>query len=195
MGSLSDPGRVCHLRGYSRTTSRSVSEELKRSAILEEPSRYEDDADEEFVEGKILTARHRKRDQRLRSRLIAKRRGAGLRCELCGFTAAELPSSVEDAFFEAHHKLPLAAAEGERRTKVEDMALFCACCHRFIHRLIAREKRWFSTDEAIAWRREIRDSGSRTEGIACRQSKPLARYELTAPIRTASLWFYTIDEF
>ncbi|TIW66920.1 MAG: hypothetical protein E5V60_10675 [Mesorhizobium sp.] len=86
-------------------------------------------------------------------RLIDKRRASGLRCEICDFSVdASAPKST-DSFFEAHHTTPLAAAEGERTTRLSDMALVCACCHRFIHRLISDNKRWVGIAEAAqAWK-------------------------------------------
>lgn len=104
--------------------------------------------EEVFVEGRWLTARHRQRDARLRSRLLEKYRALSLKCEVCDFSPPNFDRSTQESFFEAHHKIPIAAAEGQRNTKVSDMALLCACCHRFIHRLINRERRWVSPDEA-----------------------------------------------
>ena len=104
--------------------------------------------EEVFVEGRWLTARHRQRDARLRVRLLEKHRASGLKCEVCDFSPPKFDRATQESFFEAHHKIPIATAEGQRITKVSDMALLCACCHRFIHRLISRERRWVSPSEA-----------------------------------------------
>ncbi|CAN7661058.1 HNH endonuclease [Devosia sp. LjRoot16] len=49
-----------------------------------------------------------------------------------------LPASIID--FEAHHVTSVADA-GERKTKVTDLALLCATCHRLLH-IIARGRAW-----------------------------------------------------
>ena len=48
--------------------------------------------------------------------------------------AVEYPG-VGDGFIEVHHRAPLAdrAPEGSK-TKLEDLALVCANCHRMLHR-------------------------------------------------------------
>jgi 5-methylcytosine-specific restriction enzyme A len=60
------------------------------------------------------------------------------------------PTSVHPklalAKYEAHHILALATG-GLRRTRVEDLVLLCAGCHRTVHRAIALERRWLSVDD------------------------------------------------
>lgn len=54
---------------------------------------------------------------------------------------------LSEAMFEAHHIKHLVATS-ERNTKLRDMALLCANCHRMIHRAIALEKCWLNIEEA-----------------------------------------------
>lgn len=108
--------------------------------------------DELFVEGQWLTTRHRQRDARLRKRLLDKWRNEHLKCEICDFSASTLTRDLQECLFEAHHTIPLADAEGERATKLKDMALLCACCHRFIHKLISNKRRWVGVEEARSLR-------------------------------------------
>ena len=121
---------------------------LIRSGI-EVSEATEDQADEDiFTEGRIVTEVHKQRERhpRLREKLIQQRRRSGrLVCELCN--CFPHPSMYGEAIFEAHHILPLAAAM-ERKTKLSDMALLCANCHRMIHRAIARKARWINLSEA-----------------------------------------------
>ncbi|WP_181173417.1 MULTISPECIES: HNH endonuclease [unclassified Mesorhizobium] len=127
-----------------------------RVALWEEPTAEVDgDDDLEFPEGKVLTARHRQRDKRLRKKLIEARKSSGLKCEVCSFSFGIGSPRSTDSFFEGHHTVPLAAAEGEQKTRLSDMSLLCACCHRFIHRLIADNKRWISVREAAEMRRDV----------------------------------------
>jgi len=105
--------------------------------------------DEIFAEGRSVTYAHvrRERSRKLRIDLIKDREKKGpLACDLCGLSPApSLPYGP--AVFEAHHLKPLSGT-GETATRVRDMALLCANCHRMIHRAIAREKRWVTLDEA-----------------------------------------------
>ena len=38
-------------------------------------------------------------------------------------------------FCEVHHRVPLADGDSERETRLEELAVLCANCHRAIHRL------------------------------------------------------------
>ncbi|WP_426038785.1 HNH endonuclease [Brevundimonas sp. DC300-4] len=104
--------------------------------------------DEVFVEGHLLTSRHRSRDRRLRKKLLAQKSDDQLTCTICRFAAPPLERRLRESFFEAHHIRPLSETKGLTSTRVADMALVCAGCHRFIHRLIAIKRRWVSIDEA-----------------------------------------------
>lgn len=117
-------------------------------ALLNPPSDDSGD-DDEFYEGRQLTRLHRYRERRpeLRRKLLSERRDTGLRCEVCGDEFAHLPPDLREAAFEAHHTIPIAAV-GESRTKLKDMALLCATCHRLLHRAIAVQKTWLGIAEA-----------------------------------------------
>lgn len=146
---------------HSSRTDRAVWDELgdnpertkEFARLIRSSLQFEDRVDEEaddneiFSEGRIVTEVHRKRERnpKLRLRLMKQRKQNGnLKCELCGC----LPDDSEfgDAIFEAHHILPLAVAT-ERETRLVDMALFCANCHRKTHRAIAREGRWLTIND------------------------------------------------
>ncbi len=106
------------------------------------------DDEEEFIEGGWLTSRHRKREGRLRKKLLQRHKDGGLRCEICDFEPPDLEHEIQESFFEAHHRIPLSEAEEQRSTKVSDLSLLCACCHRFIHKIIATRKEWVSPSKA-----------------------------------------------
>ncbi|TCA21438.1 HNH endonuclease [Rhizobium leguminosarum] len=95
------------------------------------------DVDLELPEGRLLTALHlrRERNPKVRGLLFDARRPSGLRCEICELSRPRLEMSMQEAIFEAHHLVPLAEA-GERKTRLADLALLCACCHRLIHRMM-----------------------------------------------------------
>lgn len=95
------------------------------------------DVDLELPEGRLLTALHlrRERNPKVRALLFDARRPSGLRCEICELSRPRLEMSMQEAIFEAHHLVPLAEA-GERKTRLADLALLCASCHRLIHRMM-----------------------------------------------------------
>lgn len=109
------------------------------------------DVDQELPEGRLLTALHvrRERNSKVRKMLLDDRRPKGLRCEICALTRPELDLSLQESLFEAHHLVPLADA-GERRTRLTDLALLCACCHRLVHRAMVLKSSWVSIAEARA---------------------------------------------
>ncbi|TKB82227.1 MAG: hypothetical protein E8D45_00805 [Nitrospira sp.] len=57
-----------------------------------------------------------------------------LKCEACGFvTKASFPG-LGGEVCEVHHRLPLAMVSEVVETRLEDLAVLCANCHRAIHR-------------------------------------------------------------
>jgi len=106
--------------------------------------------DIEFYEGRLLTQKHirRERSAGLRKALLKKRRqGDAMHCDICGATHTALPTELRAAAFEAHHIVPIAAV-GEGATKLSDVALVCAICHRVLHRLISLRRVWIGLTEA-----------------------------------------------
>lgn len=62
------------------------------------------------------------------------RQDGRLCCEVCGFDFVAEYGPLGDNFIEVHHKIPLASLEQSRATKLSDLALLCANCHRMVHR-------------------------------------------------------------
>ncbi|MCH0562951.1 HNH endonuclease [Streptomyces sp. MUM 2J] len=88
-------------------------------------------------EGRLLMSRHKRRERNkgLRKKKIAAvlKQGGALSCEACGFDFEEVYGDRGSGYIECHHVVPLHEA-GEGRTKLNDLALICANCHRMIHR-------------------------------------------------------------
>ena len=83
-------------------------------------------------------------------KLVRKRASsvAGLVCDGCGDGPKINHAHLQDAGFEAHHLVPLATASPlGTATKVNDLALLCATCHRLIHRTIQRSRKWITLPE------------------------------------------------
>ena len=109
------------------------------------------DEDEASYEGRVLWRRHRTRERNrtLRGKKLTEARGSGgIKCEACGLSPRVGTSEeVEEAVFEVHHVLPLCET-GIRPTRLEDVAVLCANCHRRLHAL-ARVERRFIPVEAL----------------------------------------------
>src|ERR1044072_175441 len=93
---------------------------------------------EDFQEGRVLARLHKLRE---RSPALAQRkkqetlnRTGTLACEVCGFDFAQFYGDVGEGYAECHHLLPLSASGPVRQTKLCDLAIVCANCHRVLHR-------------------------------------------------------------
>ncbi|MEU3157498.1 HNH endonuclease [Streptomyces griseoincarnatus] len=97
----------------------------------------EDLDDHSAPEGRLLMSQHRRRERNkgLRKKKIAAvlRQGGALACEACGFDFEKVYGDRGSGYIECHHIVPLHEA-GESRTRLTDLALICANCHRMIHR-------------------------------------------------------------
>ena len=56
-----------------------------------------------------------------------------LQCETCGFTTDSTFPGLDGEVCEIHHRLPLGEACEAVETRLEDLAVLCANCHRAIH--------------------------------------------------------------
>jgi 5-methylcytosine-specific restriction protein A len=99
-------------------------------------------------EGGILEhiARRRERDRGLRARKIRATLAAGgvIACEVCGFNFGRVYGERGEGYIEVHHVRPLHVS-GETETRLDDLALLCANCHRMCHR-----GAWMTPDKVAA---------------------------------------------
>jgi 5-methylcytosine-specific restriction protein A len=97
-------------------------------------------------EGRVLERLHRTRERSrgLREKKIreALTRGQRLSCEACGFDYVQVYGERGAGYIECHHTMPLHVV-GEGRTRLRDLALICANCHRVIHKGAS----WLTMDE------------------------------------------------
>ncbi|WAE73648.1 HNH endonuclease [Streptomonospora nanhaiensis] len=137
---VEDPERM-------HAAARRIREGILSGELAELPP-FEEETEEEIsaTEGRLLVRKHyaRERSRTLRTQKIKQTRAQGrpIACEACSFDFAEIYGARGDGYIEVHHIVPLHHA-GESTTRLEDLALLCANCHRMIH----VSKPWLSVDQ------------------------------------------------
>lgn len=101
-----------------------------------------DTDDEVFPEGKEITRLHKQKERNSKAveakKILVLGATGTLACEVCGFDFAKIyGDELGYGFAECHHRTPLAQLDEEHLTKLEDLAVLCANCHRMIHRHIS----------------------------------------------------------
>lgn len=89
-------------------------------------------------------ARERKPGLRLKKIKSVTNAGLPIACEVCGFDYSQFYGSRGEGYIEVHHRRPLHDS-GPVNTRLVDLALLCANCHRMIHR-----QPWMTPDELKA---------------------------------------------
>jgi 5-methylcytosine-specific restriction protein A len=97
-----------------------------------------EDDDEAFIEGRVLTREHKFRE---RNRMLVNRKKqqalkamGRLECEVCAFDFFAIYGEIGRNFAECHHTLPISDLAEARETRLSDLAIVCANCHRMLHR-------------------------------------------------------------
>lgn len=90
------------------------------------------------VEGRLLVRMHvyRERDRTFAARAkkyFRDRNNGKLVCEACGLDPISLYGLDGERCIEAHHKIPIEELQPDSITRVNEMAMVCASCHRIIH--------------------------------------------------------------
>ena len=57
-----------------------------------------------------------------------------LECEVCKFDYSVKYGERGKGFIECHHKVPPHQLKPKTKTKLSDLALLCANCHRMVHK-------------------------------------------------------------
>lgn len=100
----------------------------------------ETDLEDEIVgkEGRMLTRVHayKERDRKFAA-MVKKhykaKNGGRLSCVACDLKPETLYDDRGERCIEAHHKVPIEELQPDSITRVDDMAMVCASCHRVIH--------------------------------------------------------------
>jgi 5-methylcytosine-specific restriction protein A len=105
------------------------------------------DGGEEAEEGKVLTRLHRSRERDRRIVKLRKdkalREHGTLHCEACGFNFSSQYGKRGSGFIECHHTKPVSMLKPGEKTKLVELALLCANCHRMVH----VRRPWMTVDE------------------------------------------------
>ena len=144
------------LQDFLRDPARMSQQAQAIRAALASWDDLENDRDDQDVdthpgaeEGGVLLRIHlrRERDPRLKRDKIkeAKRRGARICCEVCGFDFHHTYGERGFEYIECHHRTPLAIT-GAVHTQLADLAMICSNCHRMIH----RSRQWITIEELRA---------------------------------------------
>lgn len=64
-------------------------------------------------------------------------------CEICEFDYSQKYGELGEGYIEGHHIIPVSELNENSRTRVEDIVLVCADCHRMLH----RKRPWLSKDD------------------------------------------------
>jgi 5-methylcytosine-specific restriction enzyme A len=94
--------------------------------------------DYEAEEGSPILRLHRSRERdrelvrRKKRQALAENRH--LSCEVCEFNFGERYGELGQDFIEVHHRKPVHTLQLGDRTRLNDLALVCANCHRMLHR-------------------------------------------------------------
>jgi len=127
-----------------RRVSEAIIAVLKEQADTTWTESETDTAIEEAPEGRLLTRIHvaRERNRKLveSKRKQALRKYGRLQCEACNFDFAMQYGERGSGFIECHHTKPVATLTEGQKTRLDDLALVCANCHRMIH----HTKDWLS---------------------------------------------------
>ena len=85
------------------------------------------------MEGRRRLISHLQRERNPSLVRKKKRQAESLHCEVCGFSFARAYGKLAETYCEVHHLIPLAEAEQIVTTRLEDLAILCANCHRVVH--------------------------------------------------------------
>ncbi|MEV7548482.1 HNH endonuclease [Amycolatopsis sp. NPDC089917] len=119
---------------------------ITTGTLSELPLAADLDEEEAISEGRALLLLHlrRERNPRLRAKkleTVLAARGS-LECEVCGFDFERTYGDRGARYAEVHHVVPLHVT-GATTTRLQDLAVLCANCHRMIH----RGRQWLTPPE------------------------------------------------
>lgn len=110
-------------------------------------SMYLTEDNQTFPEGKEMLKLHLQRERNSKVIRLAKQRylerHGRLFCEICQFNFNEVYGDIGEGYIEAHHTKPISEMKDNDITRIEDIAIVCANCHRMLH----RKRPWLSIND------------------------------------------------
>ncbi|EAQ29959.1 HNH endonuclease [Erythrobacter sp. NAP1] len=109
----------------------------------------------EGEEGGVVMRLHKRyeRDRSLsRKKIVSAKKAGSVECEVCEFDFEAAFGELGDGFIEVHHLKPVHTLGKGSKTRLKDLALLCANCHRMAH----RKRIPLSLDELRAARRSAK---------------------------------------
>ncbi|HKZ13393.1 MAG TPA: HNH endonuclease [Solirubrobacterales bacterium] len=103
------------------------------------------DPEEPVYEGQPVLGQHYRRERkssRLRRRMI-EAAGGHPTCAACGFDFEATYGERGHGFIECHHTIPISEIDPGTPTRIGDLELLCANCHRMIH----ASREWITVEE------------------------------------------------
>lgn len=92
----------------------------------------------EFPEGKIVERKHKSRERNKKLieevKTIYKNKFGELICQVCDFNFEKKYGEIGQDFIECHHTIAVSEMNENHKTRIEDIVILCANCHRMIHR-------------------------------------------------------------
>ena len=107
-------------------------------AVTREDIELLESEEDEFPEGRLLTRLHKLRERNSQASIqkkkdVLKKTGT-LACEVCDFDFHAIYGALGYGFAECHHRTPLSELPESTHTRLEDLAIVCANCHRMLHK-------------------------------------------------------------
>jgi len=96
------------------------------------------DPDEGVEEGKIIMKLHKMRERNAsqikKKKANTLKKTGSLACEVCSFDFEDQYGQRGKGYAECHHTKPVSEMKAGEKTKLTDLAIVCANCHRMLHR-------------------------------------------------------------
>ena len=144
-------------------TGYTATQESGQPSVVADFDNVETDVQEDYFEdkgypeGSPRLSLHKRTERNSKLVKVKKRqvfsKTGKLACEVCGFDFVDEYGTLGERFAECHHNVPFMIKPGLRITKLSDLAVVCANCHRMLHR-----KPYHSVNELQELRISIRSS-------------------------------------
>ena len=135
-----DPGRLSNVVAAIRSTVDAHADSRELEGV-DEPDI------QEAEEGRVLTRLHRVRERSRKlvdaRKKVAMKEHGRLFCEACGFDFSVKYGPTVSGLIDVHHTKPIHTLSQGDTTKLDELALLCANCHRVVH----SSRKWLTVEQ------------------------------------------------